>query len=87
MYLVTKAFVGEGCNRVVGEVVNGKSYKLLNKLLIQRYLAKLDSKIKPCQCQLCDRQFIDEKILELHYITEHPDQIEIVDDKEKGVVT
>jgi len=86
MYLVVKSF---GVASVeAGEVVDGKNYKLLAKLIARRYLTELDKKVKPVKCQLCGRQFQDEKTLETHYLTQHPNEVEVtsdVDETKKGV--
>jgi len=77
MYLVNKTFGEAGITRVNGEIVDGKNYKLLSKLVNLRYLTVLDRNIEPVKCQLCDRQFADTLTLETHYIMIHPDQIEV----------
>lgn len=82
MYKVTRPFKAEGFDRISGEVLDADGYRLLPKLINLRYLAKLDNHVKLSKCQLCDRQFIDAKLLEGHYIEVHPTEIEIVPEPE-----
>jgi hypothetical protein len=81
MFLVLKPFGDAGFYRVAGEVVDGKDYKWLNKLIAQRYLISFDIKNeenKTIKCQLCERVFVKEEILNAHYILCHPNDITIV---------
>lgn len=80
MYKVTKRFDDSGITRINGELVNGTGYKLLDKLVANRYLTWLDYKVKPVKCELCDRQFIDQETLEAHYLLSHPNDVEITDE-------
>jgi hypothetical protein len=80
VYLVNKKFMDAGIQRSVGEVVTGDGYKLIDKLIKLRYLTELGKKAKPVKCELCDRMFDSQETLEIHYLAEHPDEVEITDD-------
>lgn len=85
MYLVTKPFNEGDIKRSTGELVTGKGYKLLNRLISLRYLKEVELKKgeeTSFECQLCEtkRCFINEESLENHYLACHADQVEIIDD-------
>lgn len=80
MYQVTKKFDDSVCTRIIGELVDAKEYKLLQKLISNRYLTWLDHKVKPVKCELCERQFVNQQALEAHYLLSHPNDVEITDE-------
>jgi hypothetical protein len=82
MYRVSKSFGASGKILQIGEIVDGKKYKWLDKLITNGYLTELDKSVEPVKCQLCERQFVDEPTLEAHYLTEHPNDVVLTDDKE-----
>ena len=79
MFLVKKSFGDGEYYRMSGEIVDGKGYRLLHKLINQGYLLSLNSKdVEKFKCKLCKRKFINEPTLNAHYIVHHPKEIEIV---------
>lgn len=79
MYLVTRGFQDNGIQRVSGELVVGTGYRTLTKLVELRYLKDAGDS-ESFRCQLCERAFISQEALEEHYVTLHPDEVEVTDD-------
>jgi hypothetical protein len=68
MYAVLRSFNDGDAIRVVGELVDGIKYRLLNELISQRYLMKYDGS-SVCTCN-CERSFVSQKDLDNH-VTNH----------------
>ena len=83
MYLVTRTFQDNGIQRVSGELVVGTGYRTLTKLIELRYLKDAGDS-ESFRCQLCERAFISQEALEEHYVTLHPDEVEVTDDTPEG---
>jgi len=79
VYLVTRKFQDNGIQRVSGELVVGTGYRTLTKLVELRYLKDIGDNVS-FRCQLCERAFISQEALDEHYVTLHPDEVEITDD-------
>lgn len=80
MYQVTRKFQENDIQREVGELVSGTGYRYLQRLIELRYLKDVGAEPTSFRCELCEREFISQQALEDHYITTHPDDIEIEDD-------
>lgn len=80
MYLVTRGFQDNGIQRVTGELVVGTGYRTLTKLVELRYLKDVGSEPTSFRCELCGREFTSEDMLNEHYVSLHPDDVEITDD-------
>ena len=79
MYLVTRTFQDNGIQRVSGELVVGTGYRTLTKLIELRYLKDAGDS-ESFRCQLCERAFNSQEALDEHYVTLHPDDVEVTDD-------
>jgi len=64
MYLVCRNLQDNGIKRIKGEIVSGKGYKLLSKLITLRYLK--ESTQSSFKCHICNREFCNEQTLESH---------------------
>lgn len=79
MYLVTRTFQDNGIQRVHGELVVGTGYRTLHKLIELRYLKDAGDS-ESFRCQLCERAFHTQDTLDEHYLTCHPDDVELTPD-------
>lgn len=81
MYLVSKQYTTDDMTLRIGEIVTGKGYRLLGKLIKLGYLKECDTSrtLKSCDCELCKRKFVNKETLEKHYLMIHPDEVEIVE--------
>ena len=79
MYLVTRTFQDNGIQRVHGELVVGTDYRTLHKLIELRYLKDAGDS-ESFRCQLCERAFHTQDTLDEHYLTCHPDDVELTPD-------
>jgi len=79
VYLVTRTFQDNGIQRVHGELVVGTDYRTLHKLIELRYLKDAGDS-ESFRCQLCERAFHTQDTLDEHYLTCHPDDVELTPD-------
>jgi len=84
VYLVTRGFQDNGIQRVTGELVIGTGYRTLTKLVELRYLKDVGLAPTSFRCELCEREFDSQSTLYEHYMSLHPEDVEITDDPPEG---
>ena len=85
MFIVSKEFSADNLIHKIGEILTGKGFRLLAKLIKLGYMKECDTSrtLKTFDCELCKRKFVSKDHLDVHYITVHPNEVEIVE--EEGV--